>query len=60
MVTSLIAACPRLGDAPVPTRFGVESQLRDAAILLLIGLLLVLTMQVLRLTRSHRDDGHQR
>jgi hypothetical protein len=37
----------------------VEAQLRDVAILLLIALLFVLTLQVLRLTRDQSDDGQQ-
>jgi hypothetical protein len=37
----------------------VEAQLRDVAILLLIALLFVLTIEALRLTRDESDDRHQ-
>jgi hypothetical protein len=38
----------------------VEAQLRDVAILLLIALLIFLTIEALRLTRHHGDDGRHR
>ena len=38
----------------------VEAQLRDMAILFLIVLLFVLTLEALRLTRGHGDDGRRR
>jgi hypothetical protein len=38
----------------------VEAQLRDMAILLLIVLLFILTLQALRLTRGHGDDRRHR
>jgi hypothetical protein len=38
----------------------VEAQLRDMAILFLIVLLFVLTLEALRLTRGHGDDGRHR
>jgi hypothetical protein len=44
----------------VPHEVKVEAQLRDLAILLLIALLFVLTIQALRLTQDHTDDGRQR
>jgi hypothetical protein len=56
---------PPLPASPRPTRricaheVMVEAQLRDVAILLLIALLFVLTLQVLRLTRDQSDDGQQ-
>jgi hypothetical protein len=37
----------------------VETQLRDVAILLLIALLFVLTIQVLRITRPPPDESRQ-
>jgi hypothetical protein len=38
----------------------VEAQLRDVAILLLLALLFVLTIEALRLTRDRTDDGPRR
>ena len=38
----------------------VEAQLRDMAILFLIVLLFVLTLEALRLTRGHGEDGRRR
>jgi hypothetical protein len=52
-------ASPRL-TASVPHEVKVEAQLRDLAILLLIALLFVLTIQALRLTQDHTDDGRRR
>jgi hypothetical protein len=37
----------------------VETQLLDMAILLVIALLFVLTLQLLRATRPQADDRHQ-
>jgi hypothetical protein len=36
----------------------VDTQLRDVAVLLVIALLFLLTIQALRLTRPPADDGH--
>jgi hypothetical protein len=54
-----------LPASPRPTRICahevmVEAQLRDMAILFLIVLLFVLTLEALRLTRGHGDDGRHR
>ena len=40
----------------VPVGDPVETQLRDVAILMMIGLLFVLTLQVLWLTSGRHDD----
>lgn len=39
-----------------PWETSVETQLRDVAILAMIGLLFVLTLQVLSMTGARRDD----
>ena len=57
---------PPLPASPRPNRricaheVMVEAQLRDMAILLLIVLLFILTLQALRLTRGHGDDRRHR
>jgi hypothetical protein len=59
-LASFCRVLPRPIDATVPTRCGVETQLRDVAILLIIALLFVLTLQLLRLTRPNTDERQQR
>ena len=55
---------PRVPREPfrtvVPVGDAVETQLRDVAILAMIGLLLVLTLQVLWLTSGRRDEDRKR
>lgn len=65
MTTRGILSIP-LPASPRPTRcicaheVMVEAQLRDVAILLLLALLFVLTIEALRLTRDRTDDGPRR